>query len=310
MIILKINRVQFLEGIMNFTWIFGLFLLTSHIQPFTLIDDDETLSEVERSNFILHVPGLEILNTQKVEDYLTQIDSHIQRKPYNATIDDIGRIIPERVGYTLNKVALRKQLFTYFYEYEPSIVKVPKIAVYPKIDSELLSHIRTKRIGQYFTYYNPHNQSRSHNIQLATAAINNQVLFPGEVFSFNQVVGKRTIEKGYMKAREIVKGEFTEGIGGGICQVSSTLFNAIDSTGMTILERYSHSRNVNYVPQGRDATVSWYGPDFSFKNEYNQPILIRAHARRGQVSIFIYSSEDINYVPKNIYSILPKSNHP
>lgn len=290
---------------MNFTWIFGLFLLSNPIQPFTLVDNNETLSVVEHENFILQIPGVEILDPQKVEDFLTQIDSHIQREPYNATIDDVGRIIPEKVGYMLNKASLRKQLFSYFYENEPSVVTVPKIKVYPKIDSELLSHIRTKRIGQFITYYNPNNQSRSHNIQLATAAINNEVLFPGEVFSFNQVVGKRTIEKGYMKAREIVKGEFTEGIGGGICQVSSTLFNAIDSSGLTILERYSHSRNVRYVPPGRDATVSWYGPDFSFKNEYNQPILIRARAFRGIVSIMIYSSDDINYKPKNIYSMRP-----
>lgn len=287
---------------MGFTWMAAFFILTNLTQPFTLLDDNETLSVVERNDFILGLPGTEVLDTERLEDFIVQIDSQVQRKPQNATIDDAGRIVPEKVGFMLNKSTLRKHFYTYFYENRESQVTAPKIILYPKIDSELLSHIRTKRIGQYVTYYNPNNQSRSHNIELATAAINNQVLFPGEVFSFNQVVGKRTVEKGYKKAREIVRGEFTEGTGGGICQVSSTLFNAIDSTGMTILERYSHSRNVPYVPRGRDATVSWYGPDFSFKNEYNQPILIRARAYRGTVSIIIYSSEDINYEPKNIYS--------
>jgi vancomycin resistance protein YoaR len=101
-------------------------------------------------------------------------------------------------------------------------------------------------------------------------------------------------------ARVIVKGEFSEGIGGGICQVSSTLFNAIDNAGLQTIQRYSHTRSVPYVPSGRDATVSWYGPDFSFKNKYNQPILIRATIQGGMVSIMVYSSDMINYKLRKI----------
>lgn len=293
---------------MKLSWIMGLLLFVNQqniTDPFTLKENNETLAVVRRDDFVLQVPGLEILDTGNLEAFLTQIDSQIQKDPINATIDDVGRIIPEKVGYKVNKHALREYLFEYFYENGPSTVEIPRISLYPKIDSELLSIIRAKRIGQFITYYNNHNQSRSHNIEIATEAINNQVLFPGETFSFNQVVGERTEEKGYMKALEIVKGEFTEGVGGGICQVSSTLFNAVDSSGMTILERYSHSRHVRYVPPGRDATVSWYGPDFTFKNEYNQPILIRARAFGGKVAVFIYSSEDINHKPRNIYGYTP-----
>ncbi|CAK6478221.1 putative factor for cell wall maintenance or synthesis [Peribacillus simplex] len=145
------------------------------------------------------------------------------------------------------------------------------LAIHPKVDSEILAEIREKKIGEYRTYFNVNNKNRSNNISLAAEAINNYVVFPGEVFSFNQAVGKRSVEKGYMLARVIVKGEFSEGIGGGICQVSSTLFNAIDNAGLQTVQRYSHTRSVPYVPSGRDATVSWYGPDFSFKNKYNQP---------------------------------------
>ena len=98
-----------------------------------------------------------------------------------------------------------------------------------------------------------------------------------------------------MPAKIIVRGEFSEGIGGGICQISSTLFNAVDRAGLTIIERYSHSRSVPYVPHGRDATVNWGGPDFSFRNNYNQPILIRAQALPGRVYISISSSDVINF---------------
>lgn len=76
--------------------------------------------------------------------------------------------------------------------------------------------------------------------------------------------------------------------------MSSTLFNAVDRSGMKIIERYSHSKRVPYVPPGRDATISWYGPDFTFENKYNQPILIRAKSISGKMVVMIYSSDEIN----------------
>jgi hypothetical protein len=106
-----------------------------------------------------------------------------------------------------------------------------------------------------------------------------------------------------------VRGELSEGIGGGICQVSTTLFNSVDRAGLKIIQRYSHSRNVPYVPPGRDATVSWEGPDFTFTNQYNQPILIRASAGGGTVVISLYSSHIIEYKPRvvpSIIKLLPK----
>jgi vancomycin resistance protein YoaR len=98
----------------------------------------------------------------------------------------------------------------------------------------------------------------------------------------------------------IVRGEYAEDIGGGICQVSSTLFNAVDNAGLKIVQRFSHSRHVPYIPPGRDATVSWYGPDFEFKNMYNQPILIQARTIGNLLVIKLYSSEVIEYKPKKV----------
>lgn len=191
-------------------------------------------------------------------------------------INDQGRIVPGKVGYSLSRKGFKEQFYAYFYGDGPSTIEVPELNVYPKVDSELLSHIRTQRIGQYVTYFNSGNKSRTHNISLAAKAIDNHVVFPNETFSFNKVVGMRTPDKGYMKAPVIVRGELSEGVGGGICQVSSTLFNAVDRAGLEIVQRYSHSRRVPYVPPGRDATVSWGGPDLRFQNKYNQPVLIRA----------------------------------
>lgn len=292
---------------MNVAWIFGIGLLAQQYiapAPLTIVEDDSPLTVVEKKDIALSLPGLELINPYKLAQLSEQMNHQIYVEPRNAIISDAGQIIPEQVGYKLNYRVFNEHLYHYYYEHKPTQIEVPKIYLYPKVDSELLSMIRTKRIGQYITYFNANKESRTNNIALAVEAINNHVLFPGEVFSFNEVVGKRTEEKGYMKAPEIFKGELIEGIGGGICQVSSTLFNAIDRSGLTILERYSHSRKVPYVPPGRDATVSWDGPDLTFKNEYNQPILIRAKAKEGMVIVFIYSSDSINYEPRNIPGLL------
>ncbi|CAM3708935.1 hypothetical protein PALA111701_21990 [Paenibacillus lactis] len=85
--------------------------------------------------------------------------------------------------------------------------------------------------------------------------------------------------------------------------MSSTLFNAIDRAGLKIVQRYSHSRNVPYVPPGRDATVSWGGPDFVFENAYNEPILIRALSGGGKMTVSVYSSEFIEYKPREVPSM-------
>jgi vancomycin resistance protein YoaR len=267
---------------------------------FTVIDNGEPITVIKRTGMSMALPGFAIIDPEKYSNLLDQIDHQVKKEPVNAKLDDFGRIVPEEVGYQLNRHSFTEQFFHFFYDNGPSRLEVPKIYIYPKVDSEVLSIIRAKRIGQYVTFYNSNNKARSTNIALAVNAINNHVVFPGESFSFNKVVGKRTVEKGYMKAPEIVKGEMIEGIGGGICQVSSTLFNAVDSSGVKIVERYSHSKKVPYVPPGRDATVSWYGPDFTFLNNYNQPILIRAKASHGRVIIMLFSSEAINFTPKAV----------
>lgn len=269
----------------------------------------ETLSVVNRSAFMLPVPMQPFYNLKSLENLENQVANQIKKEPVNAGLDPYGNILPEKLGAVLNRNAFKEQFYQYFYSSGPAKLEVPILSTYPRVDSELISHIRTDMIGYYVTYYNYRNPERSHNISLATTAINNSVIFPGETFSFNKIVGKRTKEKGYLSAPVIVKGELTEGIGGGICQVSSTLYNAVDRSGMEILERYSHSKRVPYVPSGRDATVSWYGPDFSFRNGYNQPILIRAVANQGKMIVMVYSSDLINHKPRIIPRVsgkLPK----
>ncbi|MDR7071391.1 VanW family protein [Fictibacillus barbaricus] len=278
----------------------------------TINQQGEQVAEVNRSSFDLSIPGIPMIDEKKLNQFVNKLELKVYKPPVNAKISDQGGIVPGEVGYKLNRKAFIETFYSYFYGEGSVTADVPELNMYPKVDSELLSHIKTQRIGQYVTYFNSNNKSRTNNIDLAAKAIDSHVVFPNETFSFNKVVGNRTLGKGYMRAPIIVRGELAEGVGGGICQVSSTLFNAVDRAGLKIVQRYSHSKRVPYVPPGRDATVSWYGPDFQFKNEYNQPILIRAKKYGGSMIIGLYSSDVINIEPRKVPSAstkLPKEIH-
>ncbi|MFS3932080.1 VanW family protein [Bacillus subtilis] len=275
----------------------GLFLLAQPSEPqdsLTVTQQGRTIATVNREDFTMPLPGTPMVDYEKYSKFIKQLDQKVYREPINAVLNDHGSIVPGRVGYKLYQQAFMEKFYAYFYGQGPSKIEVPEMNIYPKVDSELLAHISTQQLGQYVTYFNSSNKSRSHNISLSAKAIDNHVVFPDETFSFNQVVGMRTRNKGYKSAPIIVKGELSEGVGGGICQVSSTLFNAVDRAGLQIVQRYSHTRSVPYVPPGRDATVSWGGPDFRFQNQYNQPILIRAKRYGGSMIITLYSSDVIN----------------
>jgi vancomycin resistance protein YoaR len=291
---------------MNLSWIFGVILAVLPVTSDSLLltKDGQTIEYINRTDFSYPYNELPIVDEKKYEQLLDKLDKQFSKEPENAGLDQHGTIIPERVGYRIHRQIFKEQLYTYFFRNRQSQMSLPMLPVYPKVDSELLGDISSMRIGRYITSFNSHNKNRSNNIQLATMAINNYVVFPGETFSFNKVVGRRTVAKGYLRAPVIVRGEFAEDIGGGICQVSSTLFNAVDNAGLKIVQRFSHSRKVPYIPPGRDATVSWYGPDFEFMNMQNQPVLIQARTLGNLLIIQLYSSDRIDYIPR----IVP--NHP
>ncbi len=274
--------------------------LLAHAAPpdaLTLRLPDAELT-VNRTEYWL--PGTTLVDSDKLHALTERLKKRVYVPPRNAAWNAQRAIVPEANGRGLDEA----RFLALFYErvggQGQSELQVPLRELYPRVDSELLQQLSEKVIGQYTTYYNVRNKNRSHNIALAAEAIDNAVIFPGETFSFNGVVGKRTKEKGYLNAPVIVKGELSEGVGGGICQVSSTLFNAVDRAGLKIVQRYSHSRNVTYVQPGRDATVSWYGPDFVFENGYDVPVLIRAGAGRGSVYIAVYSAETLVHQARRV----------
>ena len=129
-------------------------------------------------------------------------------------------------------------------------------------------------LGEYTTKFSSGIKSRNENIRIAAEAIKGKVIEPGEVFSYNKAVGPTTKENGYQRARIFVRGKKAFGYGGGVCQVSSTLYNAAESAGMEVVERHHHSLPVEYVPKGKDAATSYGSVDFKFKNTFSYPVRI------------------------------------
>ena len=148
-------------------------------------------------------------------------------------------------------------------------------------------------VGSYTTKFDPSVTGRVRNIELSSQAIDNVILGVGDIFSFNTTVGERTEARGYQKAKEIVNKKMVAGIGGGICQTSSTLYNAVDQLQVDYVEHHNHSLNVGYVPKGRDATVSWGGPDFRFENSLNVPLLLKTkvNKEKGTVTVEVRTSK-------------------
>ena len=146
-------------------------------------------------------------------------------------------------------------------------------------------------LGTYTTRYNPGEIGRTKNVNLAARSINNIVLKKGEVFSYNNILGERTEARGYSGAKVYAGGEVVDGLGGGICQVSSTLYNAVLFADLNVVSRTCHSLPVAYVPLGRDATVSYGSIDFKFKNPYDDPIKISAVSSGGVLTVGIYGKK-------------------
>lgn len=167
-------------------------------------------------------------------------------------------------------------------------------------------------ISTFSTRYDASNTPRTTNLKLAVEKINGAVVMPGEVFSYNKTVGKRTAEAGYKDAAGYQGGKVVQMIGGGICQISSTLYDAAVYANLEIVERHNHAFTTSYVGAGKDATVVYGALDFKFKNTRNYPITIKASAQNGIAKIDIYgvkeeneyqieiSTSILNYIPYSV----------
>ena len=186
--------------------------------------------------------------------------------------------------------------------------KIPLKTVYPKVKTnDIGKKAFPNLLGSFSTNY-VNNPSRTTNLRLAANKINGTVLLPGETFSYNKVVGERTIAAGYKNAAIYQNGEVVDGLGGGICQISTTLFNAVLFANLDIVELHNHQFVPSYVGAGRDATVVYGSKDFKFKNTRKYAIKIECSVSGGVARFKIYGvKEDPEYDIKVNASIISQS---
>lgn len=164
----------------------------------------------------------------------------------------------------------------------PLKITMPKITI-----NNLGEDAFPDKLGEFTTRYDASNKNRSTNLELASAKIDGTVIMPGETFSYNKIVGERTISAGYKEAPVYAGGKVVDGIGGGICQLSSTLYNAVVYANLEVTNRSNHRFTTSYVEIGRDATVSWGTIDFCFKNTREYPIKVVSKVEGGVAKVSI-----------------------
>lgn len=192
---------------------------------------------------------------------------------------------------------------------------IPLKITYPNVTTNQIGNEAfPDLLSQFSTSFTSSGYNRSNNIILSSAKLNGLVLMPGEEFSYNQAVGQRTKAAGFREAGAYSNGKVVQEVGGGICQVSSTLYNAVLYANLEIVERTNHYFNPGYVKAGLDATVSWGGPDFRFKNNRNYPIRIVTDTSGKKLRVYIYglkTDDDCTVVldPRYISSVPYKTTY-
>ncbi|SHH28555.1 VanW family protein [Tepidibacter thalassicus] len=248
---------------------------------------------------------------KKLDDFLANIESNINKEPKNATIiikNKMINITREEDGYAVDVGKLKETILSQIQSNDYKDILIPIKEIHAQIKHEYLSKIDTL-LGEFSTKFNLGNKNRTENIKLVSKKLNGIILNPQEEFSFNTLTGKRGLAQGFKMAPVIVQGQLKEGVAGGVCQVSSTLYNAALYSGVTITDRRNHTIPSSYVEKGRDATVVYGSVDFKFKNNYENPIYIENIVVGNKMISRIYgnSTDKKNIkVVTNITKVIPR----
>lgn len=244
-----------------------------------LMDEDEVY-RIVRTAFergetdVRYNPSENAPKPLTVED----IYSMVCREPHDAEFDDEFNVIKSVDGLTFD---MDKARALYDKSEDGAVITVTLTTIEPDVTTEELSALLYRDVLGQWTSTLTNNETRSTNVELAANAVNGVVLLPGEEFSFNDVVGERTAERGFGAAAAYANGETVYEIGGGICQVSSSIYYCGLIADMDILARTCHLYTAAYVPLGMDSTVSWGGPEFKFSNSSDYPVKIEARRDGG-----------------------------
>lgn len=297
----KLNKVvQEIEGklpnakVENSYYIEGNQLIIKKGKTGLVVNQEKLKEEIIQ---IIKSTGESVINIpceQKMVESINieKIHNEIYKEPENAYIEETDemQVHPEVNGVDF---AISIEEAEQLLQKEKDEYAIPLKITEPEVTlMELGKEAFPEQLAKFSTRYDASNKNRSNNLELSSEKIDGTIVLPGEVFSYNQIVGERTIAAGYKEAAVYENGKVVDGIGGGICQLSSTLYNAVLYANLEIVNRSNHRFLTSYVDAGRDATVSWGTIDFKFKNSRKYPIKVTSKVSNGIVTVEIYGIQE------------------
>lgn len=251
---------------------------------------DEVIKAIGNKNFDINVSLNKAAPKEWTVEELAELVNCQPADAYYDQLDGDVIVVDEIYGKTIDEAAARAPLSEL--REGGDIILIPYISQEPAIKgADLREKLFRDIIGSYSTSYGSSTANRCANIATAAGKIAGKTLMPGEVFSFNDTVGSRSAANGFYSAQEYMDGQTVEGIGGGTCQVSSTLYNAVLYADLSVVSRTNHMFPVSYCPIGQDATVADTGVDFKFVNSMDYPIKISAYTEGYTVTVSILGTQ-------------------
>lgn len=229
----------------------------------------------------------------KLSEVIESIKKEINKNEVNATvsISESSQIktTESKDGLEVDISKLKEEIYEMIKEKDIKDIYLPVKVIKPKINTSDVKSINAI-LGQYSTSFND-KSSRGNNIYTSGKSTSDIVIMPNETFSYNTATGPRTWSNGYKSAKVIVGGKYVNGEGGGVCQVSTTIYNAALISNMEIVEVHNHTYPSRYAPKGKDAAVSYGYIDFKFKNPYSHPVYIKNIIKNGAITTKIYGCD-------------------
>jgi vancomycin resistance protein YoaR len=230
----------------------------------------------------------------EAKEYFDNLSRAVARAPREVdfTVDDAGKAhtVPSRDGRKLDIEASEKALLTAALRPVNRMAQLVVVPAAPKLSTERAKSMGiTGLVGRYTTFYGG-DANRIHNVQLVARLIDRHLIAPHSTFSFNKTTGERNAAQGFLEAPVIINGELETGLGGGVCQVSTTVFNAAFDAGLPITSRTNHALYIDHYPLGRDATVNYPDTDLTFQNDSDHWILLRTLVGSSSLTVQLFGT--------------------
>ncbi|ADG82747.1 VanW family protein [Thermincola potens] len=271
------------EGILKKAWEYG--------RKGSLLDQWQERRRIAREGVI--IPLKINYSRTKFEKLAQKLGAGATIEPQDAklviTRQDTIQIIPGKQGKVIDTQNALAQIEDILNEKQEPVLNLVLKTKEPEMTTQEVENMHVNGIISHFsTFFNVQKTNRVYNIKVAAGALDGTFIKPGETFSFNKVVGPRSKEAGYKLAPTILNNEFIDSLGGGVCQASTTLYNAVLLAGLPIIERANHSLVVSYVPLGQDAAVAYGGKDFKFKNNLSSWVVLKTEVVGNRLTVKIF----------------------